>query len=227
MFVRRLSLTNLRCRHELEVDLDEGLNILVGPNGAGKTTVLEAAALVLLGAPLRTTNVREVIARDRDHLRVEIELGETGGGSGAAAAVTAAAAYGRDGERRLTADGAALDDAGRWKELLPVRTFAPDDLRLIKGSPRRRREYLDSLAGRSYPEYPGTLRRYEEALSQRNYLLRTVAGRIAGYRVRAVGDTACDNGAARFGLASRFALLLRRRLPADPRGVDGRAERRT
>ncbi len=176
MFVRRLSLTNLRCRHELEVDLDEGLNILVGPNGAGKTTVLEAAALVLLGAPLRTTNVREVIARDRDHLRVEIDLVETGGGPATAAAVTAAAAYGRDGERRLTADGAALDDAGRWKELLPVRTFAPDDLRLIKGSPRRRREYLDSLAGRSYPEYPGTLRRYEEALSQRNYLLRVSRG---------------------------------------------------
>jgi DNA replication and repair protein RecF len=57
-----------------------------------------------------------------------------------------------------------------------VRTFAPDDLRLIKGSPRRRREYLDSLAGRRFPEYPGTLRRYDEALSQRNFLLRTSRG---------------------------------------------------
>ena len=58
MFVSRLRLTNLRCRHELEVELADGLNILVGPNGAGKTTVLEAASLVLQGAPLRTTNVR-------------------------------------------------------------------------------------------------------------------------------------------------------------------------
>jgi DNA replication and repair protein RecF len=86
--------------------------------------------------------------------------------------VTAAAAYSRDGERRLTANGTTLDDAARWKELLPVRTFAPDDLRLIKGSPRRRREYLDSLAGRWHPEYPSVLKRYEEALSQRNHLLR-------------------------------------------------------
>jgi DNA replication and repair protein RecF len=176
MFVRRLSLTNLRCRHQLDVELDEGLSILVGPNGAGKTTVLEAAALVLLGAPLRTTNMRDLITRDKDHLRVEIELGEAGSGAGAGPVVTAAAAHGRDGERRLTADGAALDDASRWKELLPVRTFAPDDLRLIKGSPRRRREYLDSLAGRSHPEYPAMLRRYEEALSQRNHLLRTSRG---------------------------------------------------
>ena len=199
MFVSRLRLTNLRCRHALEVELGPGLNVLVGPNGAGKTTVLEAASLVLQGVPLRTTNVRDVMSHGKDHLRVEMELRDpgsvagdsagnagtpsVGGGSGgpvggqaAGAAILAAAAFGRDGERRLTADGALLDDAGRWKQLIPVRTFAPDDLRLIKGSPRRRREYLDSLAGRLTPEYPGTLRRYDEALSQRNSLLRTSRG---------------------------------------------------
>jgi DNA replication and repair protein RecF len=174
MFVGRIRLTNLRCRHELGVELDEGLNILVGPNGAGKTTVLDATALVLVGAPLRSTNIRDVISRDRDHLRVEIELCETRGSG----TIIAAAAYSRDGGRRLTADGAALDDPGRWRELLPVRTFAPDDLRLIKGSPRRRREYLDSLAGRSQPEYAEALRRYDEALSQRNFLLRTTRGNL-------------------------------------------------
>lgn len=190
MFISRIRLTNVRCRHELEVELADGLNILVGPNGAGKTTVLEAASLVLRGAPLRTTNVKDVMSRDRDHLRVEVELheptgaalaGPVAGGAGEPSAVRgltilAAAAYGRDGERRLTADGAALDDARRWQELLPVRTFAPDDLRLIKGSPRRRREYLDGLASRRSPEYPEMLRRYDEALSQRNFLLRTSRG---------------------------------------------------
>ena len=173
MFISRLKLTNLRCRHELAVEFADGLNILVGPNGAGKTTVLEAASLALQAIPLRTSNVRDVISRDRDHLRVELDLEDAvSGGPG----IRAAAAYGRDGERRLTADGAPLDDAGRWKELIPVRTFAPDDLRLIKGSPRRRREYLDSLAARRHPEYAGTLKRYDEALSQRNYLLRASRG---------------------------------------------------
>jgi len=174
MYVGRLTLTNLRCRHELEVELTDGLNILVGPNGAGKTTVLEAASLVLQGVPLRTTNIRDVISHDRDHLRAELELCAIPAARGQP--TVAAAAYNRGGERRLTADGAPLDDAGRWKELLPVRTFAPDDLRLIKGSPRRRREYLDVLAGRAVPEYPATLHRYEEALSQRNFLLRTARG---------------------------------------------------
>ena len=172
MLVRRLRLANLRSRRSLEVELGRGLTVLAGPNGAGKTTVLEAAALVLQGSLLRPGTVRDLINRSEDFLRVEIDLEEAG------VTVTAAAAFSREGERRLTATGALLQDSSRWRDTMPVRTFVPDDLRLIKGSPRRRREYLDALAGRCDPAHPGTLRRYEEALAQRNMLLRTV--RAAG-----------------------------------------------
>lgn len=172
MPVRRLRLTNLRSRRSLEVELGPGLTVLAGPNGAGKTTVLEAAALVLYGSLLRPGPVRDLINRSEDFLRVEIDLEEAG------VTVTAAAAFSRGGERRLTADGALLEDSSRWRDTVPVRTFVPDDLRLIKGGPRRRREYLDGLAGRCESAYPGTLRRYEEALAQRNVLLRTLPAGI-------------------------------------------------
>ena len=81
--------------------------------------------------------------------------------------------YGVDGERRMTAGGAPLSDALRWEETFPVRMFLPDDLRLVKGSPRRRRLYLDGLASTLWPPYRQALSRYEEALQQRNTLLRT------------------------------------------------------
>jgi DNA replication and repair protein RecF len=167
VLVRRLALTNVRSRHELEIHLGPGLTILAGSNGAGKTTVLEAAALVLRGTMLRSGAVRDLIKRGEEVLRVEIDL-DAGG-----VAMTAAAAFSRSGERRLTADGAPLDDPSRWRDVLPVRSFVPDDLRLIKGSPRRRREYLDELAGRCDQEYVPTLRQYDEALGQRNALLRS------------------------------------------------------
>lgn len=168
MLVNRVRMTNVRSRHELRVDFGGGLTVLVGPNGAGKTTVMEAVVLVLEGVPLRAAGVRDLISNDRDYLRIEVDIE----GEGVGAVVTAAAAYSRDGDRRLTADGAALADSSRWREALPVRTFVPDDLRLIKGSPRRRREYLDTLAASCETEYSVTLRRYEEALAQRNSLLR-------------------------------------------------------
>ncbi len=167
VLVRRLVLTNLRSRHRLEVGPGSGLTILVGPNGAGKTTVLESAALVLRGTMLRSGAVRDLIKRGEEYLRVEIDL-DVGG-----VEMTAAAGYSRSGERRLTADGAPLEDPLRWRDVLPVRSFVPDDLRLIKGSPRRRREYLDELAGRCEQEYGPTMRQYDEALGQRNALLRS------------------------------------------------------
>lgn len=166
MLLERIVLSNLRSRPTLSVDLGPGTTILVGPNGAGKTTVLEAAVLVLCGEPLRSGSVRDLITHGCEHLRVEATLRD------GRSTVTAAAACSRDGERRLSAGGRALADCSRWRESLPVRTFVPDDLRLIKGSPRRRRSYLDTLAARRDPEYPQILKQYEEALSQRNVLLR-------------------------------------------------------
>ncbi len=176
MRLSKVRLANVRSRRALEVSLGPGLTILVGPNGAGKTTVLEAATLVLQGSMLRPGTTRDLITRGEDYLRVEVELRGKGN------TIVAAAAHSRAGDRRLTADGAPLDDASRWQSMLPVRTFIPDDLRLIKGSPRRRRVYLDGLAGRCDPSYPVVLRRYEEALAQRNTLLRITRGGCSGDR---------------------------------------------
>jgi DNA replication and repair protein RecF len=132
--------------------------------------VLEAVAYGLHGSLLRPGSPRDLISRQQDFLRVEAELLQAEG------TIAAATAYSRSGERRLTANGAPLDDFSRWRSILPIRTFVPDDLRLIKGSPRRRREYLDALADRSDPNYRSNLRRYEEALAHRNALLRTARG---------------------------------------------------
>ncbi len=170
MLVVRLNLANARSRRGLAVEFGPRLNILFGPNGAGKTTVLEAITLVLEGSPLRAATVRDFMTTGQDHLRAELVLDDEG------AAFTAAAAFARDGERRFSVDGTPLVDCSRWRAAMPVRSFVPDDLRLIKGSPRRRREYLDALASRRDPEYPVVSRLYEEALSQRNALLRTTHG---------------------------------------------------
>ena len=120
MLLRRLNMSNVRATAELSVEVGPGLTILVGPNGAGKTSVLEAAALALGGTQLRAGAMRDLIAHAEDHLRVELELEADG------RTVTAGAAHSRQGERRLTADGLALADHGRWRESIPVRTFVPD-----------------------------------------------------------------------------------------------------
>jgi DNA replication and repair protein RecF len=201
-------LSNVRSRHELMVRLGPGLNILAGPNGAGKTTVLEAAALVLRGTMLRSGMVRDLIKRGEDFLRIELDLDLD------RVTMAATAAYSRAGERRLAADGAPLDDLSRWRDVLPVRSFVPDDLRLIKGSPRRRREYLDELAGRCEPEYAPTLRQYDQALGQRNALLRSRftsddAGQFVPWE-RILARTGLQVSALRAAALARFVDAFQR-----------------
>ena len=172
MILERLRLTNFRCHRAEELAFPPGVSVLVGANGVGKTSVLEAVFFLFRGSSPRTAAPRELVRRGEQVLRVEADLRDTRGRR-----LTAAVGWSTTGERRLTAGGAPLADLARWEECMPVRMFLPDDLRLVKGSPRRRRAFLDQLAPRVDAGYRQALAAYEEALQQRNTLLRQgVAG---------------------------------------------------
>jgi DNA replication and repair protein RecF len=54
----------------------------------------------------------------------------------------------------------------------PVVLFEPEDLRLLHGSPARRRQFIDRFVSQLNPLYGPALRKYERALKQRNNLLK-------------------------------------------------------
>lgn len=167
MALERVRLTNVRSHPRLSVELGPAFTVLVGVNGAGKTSVLEAIHLVLAGNSPRTSSPRELIREGEDVLRVEAELRDPVGDP-----VIAAFAYDRAGERRTSCAGVAQPDCSRVASLLPVRMFLPDHLQLVKGAPRPRRQYLDRLTGAADPAFRRDTAGYDEALRQRNHLLR-------------------------------------------------------
>jgi DNA replication and repair protein RecF len=52
--------------------------------------------------------------------------------------------------------------------------FRPEDMRLIEGSPSRRRNFLDTALAALFPAYEYALRNYEQILKRRNKLLQQV-----------------------------------------------------
>ena len=52
--------------------------------------------------------------------------------------------------------------------------FRPEDLRLVEGSPMRRRAFLDTALAMVSPEYASALSKYEQTLKRRNRLLQKV-----------------------------------------------------
>ncbi|GAB4248101.1 MAG: DNA replication/repair protein RecF [Thermoleophilia bacterium] len=164
--LHRVRLQNVRNQESLALAFEPGVNVLAGPNGVGKTSVLEAVHTGLRGWSPRTRSLREMIHRGSSVMRVELEL-ETPSGF-----VVAATGYDREGLRRTTRAGAPVEGYERWEEEFPVRVFLPDHLLMVKGGPRRRRRWVDELAAALRPAHRAVAGEYENALRQRNTLLR-------------------------------------------------------
>ena len=85
--------------------------------------------------------------------------------------------------------------------------FRPQEIRLIKGSPQRRREFLDSVYMSWNWEYSKALRNYNRALTRRNKILSAIAARKAQLSELYFWDkTLVDNGEI---IQSQRELFLR------------------
>ena len=163
MWIETLSLYNLRVLQEVHVELGPGLNVFVGPNAQGKTSILEGVGLLARARSFRTEDTTSAVRRGAPTLlaqawarngsgrtRLEVEVGAQ--------------------MRRLAVDGRAVaprEYAGR----LEVALYSGERLRLIRGSMRDRRDYVDRGAAGLWPAYRHELADFGRVLVQRNAVL--------------------------------------------------------
>jgi len=143
--------------------------VICGPNGAGKTSLVEAVVLATLGVSPRTTQVSELVHHGSPALRVAAELE---GPPPAAPRTRREIGYASGIGRRLVADGAAVRQLASWRLPGAVLVFVPEELRSVKGPPAARRRALDRLLEAVVPGFSDDMAAYQEALAQRNALLR-------------------------------------------------------
>lgn len=136
---------------------------ILGPNGSGKTTLLEAIHIALRGTSFRGSD-SEFLQRGADWWRVDLRRPND----------VRSVTYQPDlpaRKKRFIINNATHYRLPLAKKY-PVVVFVPDDLRVLHGSPARRRAFIDTIIAQSNPSYPPLLRRYERALKQRNNLLK-------------------------------------------------------
>lgn len=169
MRLENLFIDRFRCLGRLETDLPPGRVLIVGDNATGKTSVLEAIFYLVSGRSFRT--------------RYDNDCVPWAAPAGTLAAVRAGVRHAAGDTCRLAVTlGAGLksvriDDqpierlAALWGRLRAV-VFTPDDLQLIKGGPAERRRFLDVALSQISSDYLFRLQRYNNALRQRNALLK-------------------------------------------------------
>lgn len=170
MRLERLELDNFRSYKKQTFHFGE-LTVMVGPNAAGKTNVLEAIYLLSSGNSFRAGVIEEMIRFGAEITQVTAIV-QAGGEMVSLGVVLTPGSYlgKRTPKRRYLVDGAPRTRANFVGRLVSV-IFRPEDLRLIEGSPSRRRNLMDEVLSQASGNYAKALTAYEGALRRRNKIL--------------------------------------------------------
>src|SRR5512143_2722852 len=180
MYLKHLSLTNFRNFTRLDIDVPRRVVVLVGANAQGKTSVLEAIYFLAAFTSFQTHVDRQLVnfhearnslavtrlvadyrrGNSNHHLEVRLILEPTG-------------VNGQRLRKEVLLDGVKrhISDAiGHFNAVI----FVPQMSQIMEGGPEERRRYLNLALAQSTPRYAHVLSEYNQALTQRNALLKTL-----------------------------------------------------
>ena len=166
MYVRTLKIEDFRNIEKVDLSFSEGLNILYGANAQGKSNTVESIKLCLSGNSTREKKRENFLPFDTAQCRIIAQV------------VSEDEIH--NVEMLLTKEKkqCMIDDepVRKRQELLRsfcVVLFTPDDVLLVKGTPSKRRDYMNEAISLLELKYYGLFIQYNKILKQRNALLRT------------------------------------------------------
>lgn len=158
--IQRLQIKNFRCFSSVTFNLDSPVVVIEGINGSGKTSLLEALHYACYLKSFRTHIPRDLIAFEADNFFISaicndhaITVGSTGN------------------KRHVKIDQKVITSYKELREHYRVVTVTEDDLALIKGSPEKRRSFLDYALLLLDSSLAPLYKRFKQVLEQRNALL--------------------------------------------------------
>jgi len=177
-FIRRLTLSNFRSYHAVQVRLDRaGPVVLTGANGAGKTNLIEAISLLAPGRGLRRATMEELAFSEGDGgwaISAEIEgmLGLATLGTG----IDPPAGEESIPTRKCRIDRESVGSATAFADHLRVVWLTPAMDPLFNGPASERRRFLDRLVLAVDAQHSGRVAALERSLRSRNRLLEDSPG---------------------------------------------------
>ncbi len=178
MKISGLALQNVRGHSSLVLKFPEMATVIVGPNASGKTTIIEALSLLATGESFRAGKIEEMINFDAELGRIKAVVADLRDSESGKDEIEAVLTNGevqgkRTAKRLFSVNGIRRrkkDAIGKFYAVV----FRPEDMRLIEGSPGRRRNFLDAPLLALHHEYARSAKEYDQVLRRRNKLLLQV-----------------------------------------------------
>ena len=168
MWVSKLTAQDFRNFKNLQVNLENGINIVYGDNANGKTNFIEAIYFCAMGRSQRAGHDRELIrfGCQEAHLQAKIKVNVE--------SKIDVHLFGEGKKKGIAIDHVPIKNLSQLYGLLLVVIFTPEDLKIVKAGPGERRTFMDMELCQLSKVYYHALRQYYKALRQRNNLLKAI-----------------------------------------------------
>ena len=167
MYLQKLQLTNFRNYENLELEFSKNVNVFVGNNAHGKTNILESIYISSITKSYRTNKDIECINFNKEFFRtnhifiddrdtkkeVEVYLDNTN-------------------KKQIKENGIKINKYSDFIGNIPLVIFSPENMDIVKGSPKNRRKFLDILISQLSRSYVICLQEYNKVLTLKNNLLK-------------------------------------------------------
>lgn len=167
MSIVRLDISKVRNLEHISFAPSPQVNLITGVNGSGKTSILEGIHLLSFGRSFRSHKHKTYIQHEKEECVVFAQLTAK-----REDLISMGLRRARDGTIDVHIQGQKAQSVVELAERLPVQLINPDAFRLLEGSPKIRRQFVDWGAFHSDNGFINAWRDWQKALKQRNSLLR-------------------------------------------------------
>jgi DNA replication and repair protein RecF len=161
----QIRLKDFRNYRDQTIDFHPKINIISGKNAQGKTNILEGLYIMSLGKSFRTNRDSEMIRFGVDFCSAKSVYIKSENERNLEVVISK---YGKS----LIIDGYKAKKNSEFVDNVYIVAFTPEDMKIVKDEPEKRRRYIDREICQIRPIYYMNLISYRKALVQRNALLK-------------------------------------------------------
>lgn len=167
MILKKLTIFNYKNIREAQLDFSPKINCFVGNNGMGKTNIIDAIHYLSFCRSITTPTDSYLINHDSDFFMLEGEYDNEGKEERIFCGMK------RGTRKHIKRNKKEYKRLSEHLGLIPAILISPSDTALADGSSENRRRMMDFVISQYNPAYIDALTRYNNALQQRNVLLKS------------------------------------------------------
>ena len=166
MYLKKLELNNFRNYEKQNINLLKGINLFVGDNAQGKTNIIESIYLAAFGKSYRTSKDIEVIKFNNSFSKIEVYYNKQNIDKKIEVYID------NLNKKVIKQDEIKIKKLSDYIGEIPVVIFSPDSLDIVKGSPAKRRGFIDMICSQISKSYLICLQEYNKCLKLKNAMLK-------------------------------------------------------